>query len=266
MRQHHIPQCYLNAWCDPEYPSNQTPYVWVFDKNGSNPKKKAPKNLLYSNDLYTDLTAEGKSDPWLEKYFSKLESNFNRIRRDKLEHQLSPNSTEKEALLLFVATLFQRNPKFIDRLSKFLNDHLNRWKETPWTPPEVLKAFAERPIQRTIPWMIEDAYECLVKLNISILVTSDFPGFITSDNPVIHFDPRHHYNIPSPWGIGLGTSKIEISVPISPRQCLFLSKRLEPGYRNVPSAVVDDFNRRHIFHCSDQFIVNKNFTKLKRRN
>ena len=51
--QHIIPQCYLKQFVDSKTPSDQEPYVWIFDKENKKGKKKAPKNILSKSDFYT---------------------------------------------------------------------------------------------------------------------------------------------------------------------------------------------------------------------
>ena len=52
---------------------------------------------------------------------------------------------------------------------------------------------------------------------------------------------------------------IEISLPISPRQCILLNRRDRCGYRHVPVKAVEEINRRtrfgaheHYVSCSDK--------------
>ena len=44
--QHFVPRCYLSEFTDPNTPEGQEPYVWVFDKDGNNPKRRLPKIYL----------------------------------------------------------------------------------------------------------------------------------------------------------------------------------------------------------------------------
>jgi len=80
--QHFVAESYLKAWCDPDCPSNHEPYVWRFDKDGTNPTKRAPKNLFKETDFYTIEKADGTRDLRLEHGLSELESKFAQIRRN----------------------------------------------------------------------------------------------------------------------------------------------------------------------------------------
>src|SRR5262245_37854393 len=83
-RQHFVPQSYLKAWCDPTTPVGQEPYVWLFLKDGSEVRRKAPDNLFHETDLYTIRRDDGTRDLVLEHGLSQLESEFVSIRDTKL--------------------------------------------------------------------------------------------------------------------------------------------------------------------------------------
>jgi hypothetical protein len=74
--QHFIPRSYLAAWCDPTTPAGHEPYVWRFDKDGTNRRKKSPANLFSETDTYTITTADWKRDLTLENGLAELESRF----------------------------------------------------------------------------------------------------------------------------------------------------------------------------------------------
>jgi hypothetical protein len=52
-KQHYVPQSYLSAWVDSDTPQGQEPYVWVFPKEETAGRKKAPKNVFWEGDMYT---------------------------------------------------------------------------------------------------------------------------------------------------------------------------------------------------------------------
>ena len=59
--QRFVPNSYLKAWCDPDVPSEHTPYVWRFSKDGTEARKKAPKNIFTETDLYTITLRTGRA-------------------------------------------------------------------------------------------------------------------------------------------------------------------------------------------------------------
>ncbi len=60
-RQHFVPTCYLKAWLDPSAPrtNTRTPYVWMFDKDGTNPRNKSPEKIFHETDMYTLRLPDG---------------------------------------------------------------------------------------------------------------------------------------------------------------------------------------------------------------
>jgi Protein of unknown function (DUF4238) len=101
--QHFVPESYLKAWCDPACPPDHNPYVWIFDREGNNPRRRAPSNIFKETDFYTIENADGTRDLRLEHGLSGLESRFAQIRRDKLDQRLPLEDEERTCLALFVA-------------------------------------------------------------------------------------------------------------------------------------------------------------------
>jgi Protein of unknown function (DUF4238) len=60
MHQHWVPASYLRVWCDPASAHLQDPYVWRFSKDGSEVRKKSPKNLFRESDMYTFVGKDGR--------------------------------------------------------------------------------------------------------------------------------------------------------------------------------------------------------------
>lgn len=115
-KQHFVPQCYTKAWHDltaPAGPAN-TPYVWVFDKDGSNPHRKAPVNLFTETDIYTIMRPNGERDLRLEHGFQELEDKFTRIRNLKFSQRKWPNAEDVAWVLGFVAIAQARTVAYRD--------------------------------------------------------------------------------------------------------------------------------------------------------
>jgi hypothetical protein len=79
-RQHFIPAFYLKAWCDPATPAGETPYVWVFEKDGSASRRKSPHNIFLESNMYTLQNEGGTRDLRVEEGLQMLEGMFARIR------------------------------------------------------------------------------------------------------------------------------------------------------------------------------------------
>ncbi len=107
--QHTVPESYLSVWCDPETPAGQTPYVWMWTKDGNSSRRRAPRNIFRETDIYTMELPDGSRDVTLEQMFSKMEQEFAALRRDKLEQRVALSPVERANLITFVAALHARS-------------------------------------------------------------------------------------------------------------------------------------------------------------
>jgi hypothetical protein len=108
----------------------------------------------------------------------------------------------------------------------------------------------------------------LSDMTITILCASDECGFITSDAPVVWFDPELHKMPPFYRSLALGSPTIEVTMPIAPsRLVLFTHGRVSEGYFPVVTSlecgvdVIDDLNRRARFHCDSHFVASSDRKK-----
>ena len=107
-KQHYVPA--LKAWCDPNAPREQTPYVWVFDKEGNAARRKAPENIFYETDMYTIEDSGGQRLLHLEHCLQQLETAFARIRETKLKNRQKLTSRETILLCAFIGAQQFRTP------------------------------------------------------------------------------------------------------------------------------------------------------------
>lgn len=144
-KQHSVPQCYLKAWCDPNTPAGQEPYVWLFHKDGSGARRKAPENIFYETDLYTIHRADGERDLILEHGLAALESEFVAIRDTKLSRRQELTARERLMICAFIAAAQARTPAQRDHLrgqwAKVLEkaDRMREWAKTA-TPEQKKRA------------------------------------------------------------------------------------------------------------------------------
>jgi len=286
-KQHFIPQCYLKVWCDPDTPENYDPYVWVFTKDGETLKNKAPENIFHENNMYSINRADGKRHLVLEHGLNQLETDFTEIRNRKLELKQSLTDEEHVKLCAFTAALQARTKatrehhknqwkqplEMMERLSEWAKIATSEQKKKAFSlvePPssegssftyEDVKKIVDTPMQRLLLPLIEAITPNLCVLDLAALTTDDDIGFITSDNPCVWFDPEAYKRPPLYRGPALIYDTIEITAPISPRQCLFFNRRGISGYIDVKLMWVDEINRRTRFLCDEYFIVRKNHKK-----
>ena len=287
-RHHTVPKCYLKAWCDPDFPKNHEPYVWMFEKDGSKNRKRAPKNVLSETNFYTIERSDGSQDRTIERKLAQLEYEFSQLRDTKIAGCVDLTLDEKVSLLLFISAAFARTIHYHNHLSNFFKDHLKKYDKmidglsnasseeiAQWesmattnshtTPEDPLnendiRELAKRPVPRLLPIFMNVMVQHLAYMNMTVFTTNDAIGFITSDSPVGMYDMNLPPE-PSIWNnLSLGSPTIEVVMPISPEQCVFFTKQIfSSGYFDAPKSFLDEYNRRHRFCCDSNFIVRKNY-------
>jgi len=286
-KQHFVPACYLKAWCDPDAPASYTPYLWLFDKDGSNPRNKAPENIFHETDMYTIHHEDGSRNLVLEHGLSQLEAEFVKIRKDKIARGLPLDPREHILLCAFTAAAHSRTPSSREHIRKQwkhplrVMNEMNEWLKTatseekrkataispsslaeePGLSYDQVKRLHDHPLQTALFSEIRVTTPLLRKLDMAILETQDSIGFITSDNPCIWFDPESPKRHPMYRSPALAYESIEITLPISPTQCLFLNRRGIRGYTEVKSSLVDELNRRLRFMSVQHFVVRRNLKR-----
>jgi len=281
--QHFVAQSYTKAWCDPSAPKSakSEPYVWTFDKDGENPKRKAPKNLFTENDIYTVHEEDGKRNLYLEHGLSRYEDAFTRVRKLKFKKGLWPTMEEMVSVMMFVATAKMRTPGFRDFQRKQWGGIRARMEEMQGTidrlnaegrPPQVdrvlrgstdgdsldmedVRGIEAYPIQSIIASATKTVVPMLMNMSCAVLCTEDVVGFVTTDQPCTWHNPNGHRLPPFYRAPGLGMKDIEVTLPISPRQCLLVSHHEGlGGYLDAPDQVVEELNHRHIAHAKEKFV------------
>lgn len=285
-RQHFIPSSYLEAWCDPNTPSGQTPYVWRFSKDSNQVTKKAPQKIFYETDMYTIFTPDGNRDLQLEYNLSRVESEFAKLRTRKLKQKQKLTFEEHLVLCMFTAAMFARTKSYAKHqssqwqrvldmgekmqsiLDKATPEERKRMPRTPShnQPGEEDQSFSidevreivEKPIQSMLSSYVVQTAPLLYKTPYLILETTN-NSFNTSDDPCVWFDPAY-YQTPKPFGAGgLISPTLEITLPLSPKQMLLLGIGLQWSgiYIPIDNAMVDDLNKRtRLF--SDEFFISNN--------
>jgi len=247
-RQHTVPACYLREFVDPKTPPNFEPYVWVFDKNGKNRKKKAPGNILVSPNLYTITLRGDERDYSIERTLSTIESDYAGILRQKIKNHLPLSESEHVSLCLFVATMLQRTEsqkknleQFIDELIEF-GKKLEQHHGVRSKNVRELEKYRVNAHRLSILDYLSDVTQLLFNMNVAFLF-ADKRGsfFITSDDPCTLFNPK----LPRQgfWGPGLGQKDIEVILPLSPKITLCLSWSNLQGYIELKRAKIENINR-----------------------
>lgn len=288
-RQHFVPACYLKAWLDPSAPktSKQTPYVWLFDVKGENPKAKAPEKIFRESDMYTLAAPDGGRDLRLEHGLGTVESNFTRVRTSKFNFKRALTNEDWVWVCLFTATVYNRTvtkrDHFLGQMEK-LNAMFEKVAGPEWeartVEPEIplhgdrSKVYVPQPgdfdnlKEATTTTLLESAVEvilpALLGMHKTVLCTSDFLGFLTSDAPSTWYDPTAYRRHPYERSVGLRNHAIEITLPISPEQCLLFTHRpVGPLYTEVSTDWVDAINHRHAAFAPSTVVARSKETRAR---
>lgn len=286
-KQHFIPACYLKAWLDPLAPKTSTniPYVWLFDKRGENPKAKAPEKIFRESDMYTLTTPDGGFDLKLEHGLATVESNFTKVRASKFNFKRPLTDEDWLSACLFAATVHLRTAASRDHLlsqmetlkAMFEKVAGSDWETrtvAPELPPHIdrSKVYVPQPgdfdnmKELTTTTLLNAATNVvlpdLLRMHKTVLCTADPLGFITTDAPSTWCDPTAYRRHPFERGVGLKSPAIEITLPISPTQCLLFTHRpVGPRYAEVSSDWVDILNHRHAGHAPTTVVARSKETR-----
>ncbi len=280
--QHFIPSSYLAAWCDPDTPAHMQPYVWVFDPNGGEGRKRAPRNLFTEKDIYTIQMPDGSRDLRIEHALSKLEKGLKSLVTDFVTRHRQLPQPRLSKLVAFIAAMHGRTPQAREIQRRLWQDMLETEKlkesdlatlsashseraaggsnlpQNSQVRLEKLRRAAESPMQFLLPGAIKDGLPMLSQMTMTIMHT-DEPSFITSDSPVTWFDPTVPRDKFLTHQSSLSDKGIEVAMPLSPRHSIILHHPITPfmkpvKYFRASTSTVSALNRR-IAHYADKAIV-----------
>jgi hypothetical protein len=288
--QHWIPKCYLRGWTDPAAPTGYDPYVHVFTKDGAASRKKAPSNLFTQTDLYTIKLPDGGRDLRLEHGLAGLEASFSETRRDYLSKRRHIPFTRYFKLLAFLSAMHSRTPSRMEHFMGFWNEVLAMGDEMernmkgaskeerrrvaaaslpgrgPTATIDEIRKFTSSPMENTLVPLMESELPLLMLMRCIVLCTASQTGFITSDSPVVWFDPDWHRGPPLYRSPCFSDPRLEITLPMSPTQMLILMHGpFDPArpvaYLDVGEEAVTELNRRTRFRCDKEFVVRREATE-----
>jgi hypothetical protein len=284
MHQHWVPASYLRAWYDPASLHLQDPYVWRFSKDGSEVRKKSPRNLFRESEMYTLTDENGQPSLTIERGLSRLESQFESLRRDKILYCEALTDEDKATLFLFVATAHFRTQRSQNHwreqwgqaveMGENIAEHIRSLSpeeraalQTP--SPASGPSFSQDEVRlladpvRMLPLVTNREAQLLSEMNLTIFCTRDNAPFITSDAPVVWHDPELYKMPPFYRHVAWGSPTVQVTMPLAPTRLLLLTHEgFAEGYTpilptlNTGMQMVDDWNRRTRFHCDDHFVSN----------
>ena len=283
-RQHYIPKSYLSAWIDPNGEAGLEPYVWVFRKDGSGKKRKAPKNVFRETDVYTLLGPDGERLLELEHGLAELESRYAAIFRQKIAPALPLTPNEREWMCAFMSAMSARTLRQRDHLQSQWGEVLKRIEtiRKAQLSPDRTKHKAPRLISAPGPtFSVEDVVELatgpfaphvvaamegqlpiMLQMNLTIGCVDDPIGLVTSDSPCVWFDSEARNRPPAMRAPSLASPTLEISLPLSPKRIALLTWADLPEYATpTESNFVDEYNRMRVSYAAEHIIVAAGVTR-----
>ena len=283
MDQHYVPACYLAGFTDPDVPPRHEPFVWVRTRGSDLWRRRAPINVANEPEFYSFEGAAGERRRDVESLWHIIENAVAPILK-RLSRAPSPLSDEERATLsLFVAAQFMRVPSAIENVKDFLGrtaslqlDMLGGWLRQD---PERLEPFLQdleaktgsripdgmtidafdssrytidvptvRALQMMLP-SLEKAGDMISHMGWTLFVAEGNDWFVTSDNPYMMLNPK----LP-PWGWGLGTQHIEVTMPLTARVALLARwEAAEVEWRRADSETVGVLNVRSAYNATALF-------------
>lgn len=270
--QHFVPRTYLAGWCDPETPDKMEPYVWVFDKDGTKGRRKAPVNLFEETDFYTIPLPGGSRDLVLEKGLQELESQFARLRDEKLARELPVGAEDGAYLFAFMIAMsfrtkahrerrraqWQRVLEQMEQAAQRKDDRgrlptvrfsFSANPDDPSLSIDDMRKIVELPTQHLMATEIATYLPLVTGMQMLVFRTDDPAGFLTSDDPCVWINDQLNDGPPVVDELG----EFGILMPLSPQQMLFMNP-LQSNYGRVPLELVTKLNRITVQHASE-FIV-----------
>ena len=283
VNQHWIPRGYLLAWCDPE-PTSQNPLrVHCYNANGTYQDFRHPENIFSEPDLYTQSGSDGERNLETEHMLGELDGRFGWVRQNLLMKGKPLREEARRDILWFIAAQRNRSPGMRDQRARLSNhvlkiassmeeglarmsaDERAEWNNATHKSPSKsdgkgiplreFRKIAARPFGAYLPQLIVDEFRLLKKMRLTILRASKEQAFITSDRPVVMWDPMNPP--PSRLPSGLNCQKIEIIMPLSPSLCALISHAHEAGYGELDVESVDAINMRTLYYTREIFISHR---------
>lgn len=224
----------------------------------------APKNIAFQKYYYSQIRPDGEQDNHtLEDLFSTFETDWPSV----IDALLAGRETGRhlEQLFNFVGLLRSRVPAARDMHERQLAHSVKRtakllekWGRLPPPPAEIPNlldlievAIDPQTSLHAMPVVMQAMAMIFERIGFEVIHNESRDDFITSDNPVVYFDPDVPEAAVQPYRIRRAGGRIEFFVPLTPRLLLRGSSDLlilRPGdqirhMRVTSSASVRRINR-----------------------
>jgi hypothetical protein len=228
-------------------------------KDGGAPYKRAPEKSFTATDLYTIRKPTGERNLVIENALAQLESKFTRI-RDRLTKREILSDSDRANLCLFTAAMHSRTIPAGEHWRKTqqeIHDCVVAMEQACGLEPrkslEIAAMVVNAP-QQLVAMSLGAEAPLYFTMNMTIFVTNDPVGFITSDSPCVWYNPKAHTFPPAFRSPGLAQPDIEVSLPLTPHLMLLFSHHKLDPYVDVSETFVERANRRVRVFADKEFV------------
>lgn len=254
-RHHYVPVTYLKNFCDA---SGQ---LQVFRKDDpARPFRQRPESTGFERYYYSQFDDKGlRDDDRLEAIFSEIEAKWPTIVTALANREAMFEAAPH--IITFLGLMRVRVPAFRDPAELHLGHSVHTQALLMHAAGKLLPLPEDFPdlmekIQVTIDpqkslemmaYALNDMGKLFATLSFDVLHNASDHAFLTSDNPVIYYDPRIPASAMRPYTIAQDVSRIELLFPISRHMVLrgrSRPRRIDIGHRTITDrAVIARINR-----------------------
>lgn len=264
-RNHYLPQIYLNSFLTDDV-------FWVCYKNGKEPVPQTPINTCVEKHIYNFKKPDGSIDDSIEKVLGMSENHVKVIIEKLLKPKARLETNDISELAVFLSFLAARVPKNInlareigrevslnilkkvsqnrDEVENTLNviglnkeftvDQIQKYFENP---EEYFELSIDEKFYMSMSLLISrEIHDQLITMNWCLCRAPSGCCFVTSDARLVPFvlDDDGRALI----GAGYGLDNVEVTIPMSPLLCLYMTRKRSQNYRAVNRKFVMEINRR----------------------
>ena len=223
-----MPKAYLNAFCD------DRGRLLVYRKdNPAKPLHVAPDATQFRRYYYSQPTPEGGRDSKLEGFFSTVESEWPKT--VALLHQRENVNDRLERIFEFMSLQRVRVPAMRDALeaamARNIKDRMKVLLAKGLLPPPPLQlndsdnqvevAIDPHQSLHAMAAILKGLGKLLDMVGLAAVHNATTHPFITSDNPVVWFDPSLPFDEQQPYNVNSNGGPVMLFFPVSPKLVLF---------------------------------------------
>lgn len=286
IRCHTVPKFYLSYFLAPG-----SSLFWIYDKKEVSVRQQSPINTTVIGDYYlSSPDSNGMKDTSMEELLSLVEDMAKNI-FDKWRQSLN-NFSQKDmsAVAMFLSFMHARAPRAVETIKEIIGagidyvlDDMKRTSEDKEKLKEAFESFCNSKKDNktnltfekfsdaianptkyckisvneksAIGHSFENAelvYHSLMSMHWGLRYTKCDRFFVTSDAPLNIFVPtRDGYAI---FGGGLSRIDVQVAFPLSPKICLWITRKYIPQLDRANPDFVREINRRTI-HMAKRFVI-----------